>query len=207
MNENGHLEQFQLPIDTKDKEEVLKQSKKECSLKAMSPETKSTTSSAPSSDNTTSSSPSQDKEQKEAGESPGSPVEPQVVMVNGKVSSSNNDLEGLNVDGIVNRYQTEDSEDNDMSSHCHSQPPQDKQDALAHNVCTRQQDELNLLRLKNGSPLNRSAITDSLDRFFEIQPQQSQEDEDVKAGNNNSRESREPQVSSCLLYTSDAADE
>lgn len=84
-----------------------------------------------------------------------------------------------------------------MSSSCHSQPLQDKQDVHAHpayiNVCTQQQDELNLLMLKNGSPLNRSAITDSLDRFFEIRPQESQKDEGVRAGN---RESKEPEVSS-----------
>ena len=201
LNENGHLEQFWLPTDTKgkEKEEVLKQmqqpkpqqSKKVCGLKdsePLSPETESTTSSSPSRDSTTSSSPSQDKKQKEAEESPGKLNEPQVLIVNGKVSSSNSDLEGSKVDGIVNRYLTEDSDENDTSSH--SQPLQDKQEVRA-----QQRDELSLLRLKNGSPLNRSAITDSLDRFFEIRPQQSQEEE-VRAGDNNSGESKEPQVPS-----------
>ena len=75
--------------------------------------------------------------------------------MNGKVSSSNNDLEGSKVDGIVNRYLTEDSEENDTSSH--SQPLQDKQDVCAQqvhdpNVCGQQRDELSLAQVKKWLP-------------------------------------------------------
>jgi len=115
-------------------------------------------------------------------------------MINGEVSRRSE------LDGLVNQYLTEDSKDNDgvsVPSHGHPQPFQQEEHvcvlpAYEHNISNQMQGHSSFMRLKNGSLADRNGLTDSLDRFFELQPKQSQEEEEEGHQRDYSEKSKEP---------------
>ena len=164
LNENGVRERPQMLVDLID--EILKEgdpSEKE-------PVPKTTENSDSKSETTTTTSPSHGKHGA-VHKSLEKSEKPELIIINGKL------------DGLVNRHLTEDGENKDgdsAPSHGHPQPFRPEQHVpvlptCEHNISNQLHGESSFMRLKNGSLANRNGLTDSLDRFFELQPKQNQE--------------------------------
>ena len=189
LNENYDREQLQLPAGVIDNDKALEQahhSEKEPLPKSSESET--STSSATTTSSTTTTSSSSHKKHNDADKSLKN------VVINGE------DFRRSELDGLVNQYLTEDGKDNvgvSVPSHGHPQPFQLEErvrvlPAYEHNISNQMQGHSSFTRLKNGSLADRNGLTDSLDRFFELQPKQSQEDEEEGHQRDDSEKSKEP---------------